>query len=109
MKLFLILALYLFVFKLAVPIARIRFNLCFKEDYFRNIGYINYTELFIPQGSDAKLSTAVFKTNVPKMLHEQGYKIILNIGDQASDFEGGYAEKEDYQIIYIHQLLNFKR
>lgn len=34
-----------------------------------------------------------FKTSERRKIAEEGYTIILNIGDQPSDVEGGYAEK----------------
>ncbi len=59
-----------------------------------NAGYSNYAGLFLPQGTDAKLATAAYKTKIRKDIEEQrGYKIICNIGDQKSDFDGGYAER----------------
>ncbi len=59
------------------------------------IGYKASNEnLYLPVGENAKLAHAAFKANTRKMIEEKfGYKIILNLGDQPSDLEGGYAEK----------------
>ena len=35
----------------------------------------------------------IFKAPERRKLAEQGYTIILNMGDQESDLRGGYAEK----------------
>jgi len=34
-----------------------------------------------------------FKAPERRKIAEQGYAIILNVGDQESDFKGGYAER----------------
>lgn len=62
-------------------------------DCLSNAGYNGWTDLFMPQLEEFNVPTATFKTNIRKTLTEQGYKIILNIGDQDSDLEGGYAER----------------
>lgn len=41
----------------------------------------------------APAPTRLFKTRIRKQLTEEGYTIILNIGDQESDLAGGYAKK----------------
>jgi hypothetical protein len=38
------------------------------------------------------MSTIEYKTNCRKDIESKGYKIILNIGDQYSDLEGGYSQ-----------------
>lgn len=53
-------------------------------------GYTDYQALIL-RTSGAPTSAA-FKAGVRKKLSEQGYFIVLNIGDQFSDLEGGYAE-----------------
>jgi hypothetical protein len=39
------------------------------------------------------LTTEGFKTEVRRKLTAQGYIIVVNIGDQYSDLNGGYAER----------------
>lgn len=56
-------------------------------------GYHDWQGLFLAEEKDKELSTAQFKTNQRKAITENGYKIIVNIGDQPSDLEGGYAEQ----------------
>lgn len=58
----------------------------------QNAGYAGWTELYLPTGDDLTLPSATYKTKIRKMLTEQGYDIILNLGDQDSDLVGGYAD-----------------
>lgn len=55
-------------------------------------GYHDYAHLFLAKNEDSKLSTKEFKSKTRQRLEEDGYKIVLNLGDQPSDLEGGYAE-----------------
>lgn len=70
-------------------------NLCFlTKKNLNDAGFRNYAGLFLPEGKNANLPTVDFKTRIRKSLEEErGYKIILNIGDQQSDLDGGHAEK----------------
>ncbi len=43
---------------------------------------------FHPRGGSA----ATFKAPARKKLEDEGYKILVNIGDQESDLNGGFAE-----------------
>ena len=45
-----------------------------------------------PEGAQF-MSAADFKTPERRKLSEQGYTVILNLGDQQSDLTGGYAER----------------
>lgn len=58
-------------------------------------GYYGWSNLYLPNSDEIKSPSQVFKTAVRKMITEQGYDIILNLGDQDSDLEGGYAEHTD--------------
>ena len=58
----------------------------------QNEGYNKWTGLYLPSNDDIKKPSREFKTETRKILTEQGYDIILNLGDQDSDIEGGYAE-----------------
>lgn len=54
-------------------------------------GYTKYSELVLkPTGSP--ITSKEFKTRKRKELTEKGYRIIINVGDQMSDLEGGYAD-----------------
>lgn len=54
-------------------------------------GYFDWSALFMRRSMDLETSVIPFKSDIRKMLTEDGYDIILNIGDQESDLEGGYA------------------
>ena len=55
-------------------------------------GY-EWTELILePEGASFR-SAADFKTPERRKIAESGYTILLNLGDQESDLEGGYAER----------------
>lgn len=58
-----------------------------------NAGYNNWDGLFLRSKDYEKVPAEVYKTDMRKQLTAQGYKIILNIGDQKSDLIGGYADK----------------
>jgi len=62
-------------------------------DNLQKVGYMGWAGLYMPQGEDLKLSSSSYKTKIRKMLTENGYTIILNLGDQDSDLVGGYAER----------------
>lgn len=55
-------------------------------------GFEGWTALYLPQGEDLKSSSVKYKTKIRKMITDQGYDIILSLGDQDSDLEGGYAD-----------------
>jgi 5'-nucleotidase (lipoprotein e(P4) family) len=46
---------------------------------------------FKPENYDKK-SVADFKKSIRKKLSDEGYKVIINIGDQKSDLKGGYGK-----------------
>ena len=55
-------------------------------------GYVRWDSLYMrPENSHEPAS--VYKSRVRKEITERGYYIIANIGDQESDYAGGYAEK----------------
>ena len=62
------------------------------EKNLRAIGCGDYAEL-ICKPDAAKETTGVFKTAARARIEGEGRVIIANIGDQESDFDGGYAEK----------------
>lgn len=59
----------------------------------QNAGYAGWTAVYLPVGDEEDLASDVYKTAKRKLISDQGYQIILNIGDQDSDLAGGYAEK----------------
>jgi len=58
-------------------------------------GYEGWTQLILkPDNFDHPASASDFKApQRAKIENEEGYRIILNIGDQYSDLNGGYADK----------------
>lgn len=63
------------------------------ESNLRAVGLGGYTRVFYkPNGYPG--TSEHFKTSTrQKLVEEDGYTIIANIGDQASDLAGGYAER----------------
>lgn len=54
-------------------------------------GYAKFAALITkPDGSS--ITSKEFKTLQRKQIIESGYRIVINMGDQMSDLEGGYAE-----------------
>ena len=63
------------------------------EKNLRELGLGGYTRIFY-KPADYRGTTESFKTATRRALVEtEGYTIIANIGDQASDLAGGYAER----------------
>lgn len=61
------------------------------ENNLRQAGFEGWTELILrPAGSQDLTET--FKADQRRRLTQAGYTILLNLGDQQSDFTGGYAE-----------------
>jgi len=57
----------------------------------KKVGYPTWTGIDFKNSKN--ISTAEFKTSARKEIESEGYTIIANIGDQHSDFVGGYAER----------------
>lgn len=57
----------------------------------KRAGYVGYTRL-ITRIPGFKGTTGAYKTLQRQKLFESGYRIVVNMGDQASDLEGGYSE-----------------
>ena len=62
------------------------------EENLHRVGYKNWTRIVYRSASDLP-GNADFKTEVRRKLTQEGYQIIANIGDQASDLSNGYAER----------------
>jgi acid phosphatase len=61
------------------------------EKLLKKTGYDGYDGLFMRTAADLKNSVSSFKIARRKKLTDEGYVIILNIGDQESDLVGGYS------------------
>lgn len=54
--------------------------------------------------ADARTTAAEFKARARKILVDQGYVILANVGDQDSDFTGGFAEASFRIPNYLYGL-----
>ncbi len=63
------------------------------EKNLRAAGVNAYTAIYFRASGQKGITSAEFKTTVRKKITGDGYTIVLNIGDQQSDLDGGYAEK----------------
>lgn len=61
------------------------------ERNMRLAGFDGWSEL-VMRGADSARHADTFKSAERKRLTQQGYRILVNIGDQDSDLNGGYAE-----------------
>ncbi len=57
----------------------------------RSAGFEGYQALIMRENGSEQ-DVGVFKQQNRRKLFEQGYTIVVNLGDQLSDLEGGYAE-----------------
>lgn len=58
----------------------------------KGAGYATYEELILKPIDNDKIGVQDFKVSARKQITAKGYDIVLNIGDQVADLEGGYAE-----------------
>jgi predicted secreted acid phosphatase len=63
------------------------------ERNLRAAGYPEWAGLYMEPDGATFASAADFKAPKRRDIVEQGYTIVLNMGDQLSDLEGGYAER----------------
>lgn len=61
------------------------------EENLKTQGFTDYAGLIHRPPHLMKKSAAVAKSKARQNIEKQGYKILLNIGDQQSDLDGGYA------------------
>jgi len=61
------------------------------EKVLRDDGYATWAGIYFKADGYQKMSASEYKTTIRKIITQQGYKIIENIGDQESDLKGGYA------------------
>lgn len=67
-----------------------------REGTKRNLwrtGYREYAELYMKPSNYTDASIIPFKSGSRRAIEAKGYRIVLNIGDQWSDLEGGYAAR----------------
>ncbi len=68
----------------------------YKEATAKNLeraGYKNWDGLYLKPENYNLNSASFYKANIRKEIENQGFDIVLNIGDQESDLVGGYADK----------------
>jgi predicted secreted acid phosphatase len=63
------------------------------ERNLSDVGFTDWDGLTLKPIHYHEKTAAYYKATERKKLVDQGYDIILNIGDQQSDFNGGYAHK----------------
>jgi len=61
------------------------------ENNLRQAGYEDWTELVLKEAGNQQPAVN-FKTEHRKRLTLSGFRILVNLGDQDSDLQGGYAE-----------------
>ncbi len=62
----------------------------------KKAGYQKWAGLYLrPDHSPKNESVAVYKTKARRQIEQQGYTILLNMGDQYSDLCGGFAKKRE--------------
>lgn len=61
------------------------------ERLLQQAGYTDYQELVLKQNGDQS-SSAIYKSGARRRITEKGYSIVVNMGDQETDLEGGYAD-----------------
>ena len=59
----------------------------------RAIGYTDFEELILKPAGTVVNSAVEYKAPVRQRIESQGWTIVLNVGDQQSDLDGGFAEK----------------
>ena len=62
------------------------------EKNLREVGYDTWTAIHY-KAEDDKRSSKAYKIATRKKLEAEGYVIVLNMGDQLSDLDGGHAER----------------
>jgi predicted secreted acid phosphatase len=58
-----------------------------------NVGYKKWEGIFLKPANYNKASNGPFKAYMREKIEKLGYDIVLNVGDQMSDFVGGHEDK----------------
>jgi 5'-nucleotidase (lipoprotein e(P4) family) len=75
------------------------------ERALKDAGFTQWTELLLRGPEESELKAAEYKAGRRAQLEEQGYAIVLNLGDQASDLAGGHAEQSLLMPNPFYQVL----
>jgi acid phosphatase len=62
-------------------------------DNLHTVGFDKYDGLILKPVNYKEATVSTYKTAARKKITDQGYHIVLNIGDQMSDLNGGYADR----------------
>jgi acid phosphatase len=63
------------------------------ETNLRAVGFESWEGLDMRPRNDGESSASVFKTAVRRRITDEGYTILVSVGDQHSDLAGGYAQR----------------
>jgi acid phosphatase len=63
------------------------------EENLKKVGYTEWVKLYMKPDDYAKDSVIPYKSGSRKSIADEGYSIVVNIGDQWSDLAGGYSER----------------
>lgn len=63
------------------------------EKNLKDAGFTQWDKLFMKPDNYEKESVIPYKSSSRKSIEEEGYTIIVNIGDQWSDLAGGYSKR----------------
>jgi acid phosphatase len=59
----------------------------------KQVGYTDFDDLILKPENYNEKTVSIYKAGARKAIQDKGYNIVLNIGDQQSDLDGGFAEK----------------
>ena len=63
------------------------------EKNLKDVGYQQWARLFMKPNDYDRKSVIPFKSGARKQIEDEGYTIVVNVGDQYSDLAGGYSER----------------
>lgn len=71
-------------------------NIDYYEPTLKNLyeaGFSKVDSLIMREGKEKTMTAVEYKSNIRKEIEEKEFNIILNVGDQMSDLDGGYSIK----------------
>ena len=63
------------------------------EANLKKVGFTEWVKIYLKPDKYDKKSVIPYKSSTRKSIEDEGYDIIVNIGDQWSDLAGGYSER----------------
>ncbi len=67
-------------------------------------GYTEFDTLICKQEDELKLDASMYKPEKRKEIEAKGYNIVINVGDQLSDLEGGYSKLKIKLPNYLYEI-----